>query len=216
MRGLFSSQIRNRVMFTSLASRTCSQRSYWWKGNSNKADKKDEKKDKKKTKVDSEKEKKPEEFSTEEAKNEVEKASREQKGSLSQFREDLDKFSEALTQSEPIVEIETENMPNSSVRDMFIDMMAPKPVCLTSDMVIPAIPLPVRPIFPGFLLELVVSDPATVRKLREVQKSENRYVGLFLRKEKASNSLADHPDIIRNIDDVYHIGTYGDSHSLIL
>ena len=54
---------------------------------------------------------------------------------------------------------------------------------------------------------LTISDRATIQKLREVQASSDRYVGLFLRKEKSSNDLADNPDVIRSLSDVYSVGT---------
>ena len=85
--------------------------------------------------------------------------------------------------------------------------MTPRPVRLHSEMVIPAIPLPVRPLLPGFMQNLTISDRATIQKLREVQASSDRYVGLFLRKEKSSNDLADNPDVIRSLSDVYSVGT---------
>lgn len=83
----------------------------------------------------------------------------------------------------------------------------PRPVRLHDEMVIPAIPLPVRPLLPGFIQNLTISDRATIQKLKEVQSSPDRYVGLFLRKERSSNDLADNPDVIHSLADIFEVGT---------
>ena len=76
-----------------------------------------------------------------------------------------------------------------------------------NSMVLPAIPLPVRPIFPGMVERLTFCDRRTIQKLRELGKGDNK-VGLFLLKDGQCNMLDKQADVIKNIEDICKVGTY--------
>ena len=211
---LGSPLLASRAVLTSVASASIFRRSYWW----NK--KHDE--DKEKTKEEKEKTKEEKKEPTNTALgSKPAPAVVKTKGLNDLFNEkqianDLSKYSESLLRNDNMDAgmndaVDVSIFPKGA-RDpykSFQEFMTPRPVRLHDEMIIPAIPLPIRPLLPGFMQNLTLSDRATIQKLREVQSSPDRYVGLFLRKERSSNDLADNPDIIRSMDEVYNIGTYG-------
>ena len=75
------------------------------------------------------------------------------------------------------------------------------------ELTIPIIPLPIRPLLPGFLQSLTISNRATVQKLKEMSETSNPIVGVFMRKKLLSNDLADSPDVIRNLSEICSVGT---------
>lgn len=68
------------------------------------------------------------------------------------------------------------------------------------------LPIPRRPIFPGFVSTLHVKDITTCEAITSNIDSGSRYIGLHLRKPP-SNAL-DVPELITSIDDIYTVGTY--------
>lgn len=85
----------------------------------------------------------------------------------------------------------------------------PRDQSATSDeLVVPIIPLPLRPLFPGFIQSILISDRNTIQKLKEINSTRKPYIGLFLRKEMTSNNIRDSPDVIRDINELHTVGTY--------
>ena len=208
------SQFATRTMLTSLSSTQVLKRTYWWR---RKSDEKEESKKKEQIKEENEL-KKTTGVPEQSKQKEIDAIPGMPVNPLGEnkLKNDLAQYSDSLLHSDvggPINEGFVELPPNPRMGPnpykVFQDFMTPRPLRLHDEMVIPAIPLPLRPLLPGFMQNLTISDRATIQKLREVQRSTDRYVGLFLRKEKSSNDLADNPDIIRNISDVYNVGTYG-------
>ena len=208
-----SAQFATRAVLTSLPSTQVFKRSYWWR---RKSDEKDESKEKDKIKEENELKKTdglPENLKQKEI-NGLPGMPANPMGE-NKLKNDLAQYSDSLLRSDiggPVNEGFVELPPNPRMGGnpfkAFQDFMTPRPLRLHDEMVIPAIPLPLRPLLPGFMQNLTISDRATIQKLREVQRSADRYVGLFLRKEKSSNDLADSPDVIRNLSEVYSVGTY--------
>lgn len=201
-----------RAVLTHVTSTSVFRRSYWWRKKSN---------DDAKSQNEGESEKK-----TEKKNAEVTPNNKSQTPAVDKLKElsesmntdsianDLGKFSDSLLRSDVRAE-GLNDLPDAgplpkfgqNTFKSFQDFIAPRPLRLHNEMIIPAIPLPVRPLLPGFLQNLTISDRATIQKLREVQSSPDRYVGLFLRKAKSSNDLVDKPDIIKSLDDIFPVGT---------
>ena len=118
-----------------------------------------------------------------------------------------DVFKMILNEDEENENGESIPMGNSFNKGNFDNFFKPN-IRIKNEMILPAIPLPVRPLLPGFVQNLLISDRSTIQKLKEVASSSERFVGLFLRKEMSSNELSDSPDIIRNLDDIFSVGTY--------
>lgn len=93
--------------------------------------------------------------------------------------------------------------PGPSIKTLFPSRIAEVP----DEMTIPAIPLPIRPLLPGFLQALTISNRATVQKLKEMQQTPNPVVGVFMRKKLLSNDLADSPDVIHDLSEICSVGT---------
>lgn len=215
-----SQQLASRSVLTSLGSASVFRRYFWWSRKSNgedkgkKVEKKNDDKEKKKLEVPS--------FGTKDQTKAIKESSVTPSFNDKKLSEDLDKYSDSLLRNDPsrgVIDDIADLGPIQKIgRDpykTFQEFMTPRPVRLHNEMVIPAIPLPVRPLLPGFMQNLTISDRATIQKLREVQASSDRYVGLFLRREKSSNDLADNPDVIRSLSDIYSVGTYEWTDSLI-
>ena len=201
-----------RAVLTHVTTTSVFRRSYWWRRKSD-GDAKPEK--------GSESEKKTEKKNAEATPN-----NKSQTPAVDKLKElsesmnadsvvnDLGKYSDSLLRSDVRAEglndlPDVGPMPKfgQNAFKSFQDFIAPRPLRLHDEMIIPAIPLPVRPLLPGFLQNLTISDRATIQKLREVQSSPDRYVGLFLRKAKSSNDLVDKPDVIKSLEDIYPVGT---------
>ena len=207
-----SPQLASRSVLTNLASASVFRRSYWWSRQSNEGDKKS-KDDKSK---DDKEKKKPEvpPFGTKDQTKAIKDAAVTSSFGDKKLSEDLEKYSDSLLRNDPTRDVVDDIVGVGPIQKIgrdpyktFQEFMTPRPVRLHSEMVIPAIPLPVRPLLPGFMQNLTISDRATIQKLRELQASSDRYVGLFLRKEKSSNDLADNPDVIRSLSEIYSVGT---------
>lgn len=201
-----------RAVLTHVTSSSVFRRSYWWRKKSN---------DDEKSPKGGESEKK-----TEKKNAEVTPNNKGQTPAVDKLKElsesinadgianDLGKYSDSLLRNDARAE-GLNDLPDVSplpklgqnAFKSFQDFIAPRPLRLHNEMIIPAIPLPVRPLLPGFLQNLTISDRATIQKLREVQSSPDRYVGLFLRKAKSSNDLVDKPDVIKSLEDVFPVGT---------
>jgi len=199
-------------VLTHVTSTSVFRRSYWWRKKSN---------DNEKSPKGSESEKKTEKKNAEETPN-----NKSQTAAVDRLKElsesmntdsiatDLGKFGDSLLRSDVRAD-GLNDLPDAgplskfgqNTFKSFQDFIAPRPLRLHNEMIIPAIPLPVRPLLPGFLQNLTISDRATIQKLREVQSSPDRYVGLFLRKAKSSNDLVDKPDVIKSLDDIFPVGT---------
>jgi Lon-like ATP-dependent protease len=78
-----------------------------------------------------------------------------------------------------------------------------------------ALPLVSRPLFPGLVTTVTLSDEATISALEELQKQsnqENPYISCFLRKKfptgvSDGGVILQHPEVISDKDDIYHVGT---------
>lgn len=207
-----SPQFATRAVLTSVSTNCVLKRTFWWRRKSDEKDKSDKAKPQQ-----NEKDVKKTESNLKEILSDKPDGNAAFLGSLpsnKQLNDDFAQFNDSGVQAEPIsfgmdevTEIPPPPVMGGGPFKQFPTLMAPRPVHLKEDMVIPAIPLPLRPLLPGFVQNLVISDRATIQKLREVFNSSNRCVGMFLRKEKYSNDLADHPDVIRNIKEIFEAGT---------
>jgi len=67
------------------------------------------------------------------------------------------------------------------------------------------LPIVSRPLFPGLLTSVTVSDPSTMQALSELHEKDEAatYLSCFLRKESATV-----PEIITNVSDIYTTGTF--------
>lgn len=81
---------------------------------------------------------------------------------------------------------------------------APKPSPLLS------IPLSRRPLFPGMVQGLLLSNKNYVNAMTDLQ---GKYVGLFLRKEQPLNDTDD-PELISSVDEIYRTGTLAQIHNV--
>ena len=200
--------LASKAIVSSFSNPLVLQRSYWWKKNPKEEEKKEEPK----------KEEKKEEPPKEEKKElEMKKTVEKDENGFEITKIDFSKSGKNVTLGDVFKMIlnedeENENgesipMGNSFNKGNFDNFFKPN-TRMKNEMILPAIPLPVRPLLPGFVQNLLISDRSTIQKLKEVASSSERFVGLFLRKEMSSNELSDSPDIIRNLDDIFSVGTY--------
>uniref|UniRef100_A0A7S2RZQ8 Lon protease homolog n=1 Tax=Rhizochromulina marina TaxID=1034831 RepID=A0A7S2RZQ8_9STRA len=97
--------------------------------------------------------------------------------------------------------------PDSAPRAVGIGDDAPKPSP------IPVIPLGHRPLFPGMVQGLLVTDPPTIRGLAErLQQGEN-YVGVFLRKQPPLEGGV--PEVVQSIRELHSVGTLAQIHNMM-
>ncbi|KAL9107222.1 MAG: hypothetical protein Q9227_007846 [Pyrenula ochraceoflavens] len=66
-----------------------------------------------------------------------------------------------------------------------------------------AIPIALRPLYPGFYKPVTIRDPNVVAAIQEMLKRGQPYVGAFLFKDENNKS-----DVIENVDDVYDVGVF--------
>ena len=200
--------LASKAIVSSFSNPHILQRSYWWKKNPKEDEKPEEPK----------KEEKKEEPPKEEKKDlEMKKTVEKDENGFEITKIDFSKSGKNVTLGDVFKMIlnedeENENgevipMGNSFNKGNFDNFFKPN-IRIKNEMILPAIPLPVRPLLPGFVQNLLISDRSTIQKLKEVASSSERFVGLFLRKEMSSNELSDSPDIIRNLDDIFSVGTY--------
>lgn len=196
----------SKAIVSSLKGPSVLSRSYWWKKKS------DDEKNKK--------ELKKEEPKKEEEKSLVaEKNADNEKDKVTVTKIDFTKPAGKMTLGDVFKMIATENEGGDEngpedlgVGNSFSNMdvssfLTPRP-SISDKMILPAIPLPVRPLLPGFIQNLLISDRRTIQKLKEINSSAERFVGLFLRKEISSNELSDSPDVIHSLDEICKVGTY--------
>ena len=77
---------------------------------------------------------------------------------------------------------------------------APKPSNLL------AVPIQRRPLFPGFMAPLVVTDEALVEAMIAVKKTSSPFVGVFLVKDAAVDLTVDRFSLT-SVDQIYSTGT---------
>jgi len=81
---------------------------------------------------------------------------------------------------------------------------APRPSPLVS------IPLLRRPLFPGMVQGLLLTDPATITTVSEM---EGKYIGLFLRKEALLDDSVP-AEVVNDVDELHSTGTLAQIHNL--
>ena len=81
---------------------------------------------------------------------------------------------------------------------------APRPSPLVS------IPLLRRPLFPGMVQGLLLTDPATITTVSEM---EGKYIGLFLRKEALLDDSVP-AEVVGSVDELHATGTLAQIHNL--
>lgn len=184
-------------------------RSYWWKKNPKDEEKVEEKKKEEEKKKSEEKKKELEVTKTVEEKNDNITVTKYDFSNSANKVTLGDVFKMLVSEEGQAEEGDQEGIQlgNSFNKAGFAQFYPPTPR-IRDEMVLPAIPLPVRPLLPGFVQNLLISDRRTIQKLRELSSSSERFIGLFLRKEMSSNELSDSPDVIRSIDDICQVGTY--------
>lgn len=196
----------SKAIVSSLRGPSVLSRSYWWKKKSD-----DEK---------IKKEPKKEEPKKEEEKSLVaEKNPDDAKDKVTVTKIDFSKSAGKVTLGDvfKMIATDVDNGDENGPEDLNIgnsfsnidptSFMTPRP-SISDKMILPAIPLPVRPLLPGFIQNLLISDRRTIQKLKEINSSAERFVGLFLRKEVSSNELSDSPDVIHSLDEICKVGTY--------
>lgn len=84
-----------------------------------------------------------------------------------------------------------------------------------------AVPIDRRPVFPGFYKTFTVKDEQVAAALTKAMKKGRPYVGLFLNKQQQHQQIDGtedegvSPDRIKNLDEIYRIGTFGQLVNLI-
>jgi ATP-dependent Lon protease len=77
-----------------------------------------------------------------------------------------------------------------------------------------ALPLVSRPLFPGLVTTVTLTDPATIDALDALQnKRESAYISCFLRKKHSTGVseggvILSTPEVITSPDDIYHTGSF--------
>lgn len=77
-----------------------------------------------------------------------------------------------------------------------------------------ALPLVSRPLFPGLITTVTLTDPSTIDALEAIQnKRETPYISCFLRKKHPTGVsegglILPTPEVIESPDDMYHTGTF--------
>jgi Lon-like ATP-dependent protease len=80
-----------------------------------------------------------------------------------------------------------------------------------------ALPVIHRPVFPGVLTNVMITDPTTIAAMEGLAENGNSYIGVFLRKT-GSNGIFDGgmvletPELIKNQEDLYSVGTFAQIH----
>lgn len=83
-----------------------------------------------------------------------------------------------------------------------------------------ALPVINRPLFPGVITSVTLTEPSTIDALENLQKDDrNAYIGVFLR-QKASTGVSESgvllptPEVIKDASDLYNVGTFAQIHRL--
>jgi Lon-like ATP-dependent protease len=77
-----------------------------------------------------------------------------------------------------------------------------------------ALPLISRPLFPGLITAVTLTDPVTIKAIEELHTKGNSFLSCFLRAKHTSGvisdskSVLDTPEIITDISDLYSVGTF--------
>lgn len=79
------------------------------------------------------------------------------------------------------------------------------------------LPVVGRPLFPGVLSSITLTDPTTIEAMEKLSRDGTGYVGVFLRKDASSgvseNGLVlDTPEIITDPKDLFGVGTFAQIH----
>ena len=80
-----------------------------------------------------------------------------------------------------------------------------------------ALPVIHRPVFPGVLTNVMITEPTTIDAMEGLAASGTAYIGVFLRK-RGSNGILDggmvleRPELITSKDDLYSVGTFAQIH----
>eukprot|EP00934_Nitzschia_sp_Nitz4_P008056 Nitzschia sp. Nitz4//scaffold4_size323378//19860//22718//NITZ4_000613-RA/size323378-processed-gene-0.256-mRNA-1//1//CDS//3329553258//8046//frame0 len=83
-----------------------------------------------------------------------------------------------------------------------------------------ALPVVNRPLFPGVVTSVTLTEPATIDALETLQKdSRNAYISVFLRKKHPTGVseggvLLPTPEVITDASDLYSVGTFAQIHRL--
>jgi len=84
-----------------------------------------------------------------------------------------------------------------------------------------ALPVLNRPLFPGVVTSVTLTEPATIDALENLQKdNQNAYISVFLRKKQFAGVseggvlLPATPEVIADPDEIYRVGTFAQIHQL--
>eukprot|EP00978_Attheya_sp_CCMP212_P006089 scaffold13717_cov50-Attheya_sp.AAC.4 len=79
-----------------------------------------------------------------------------------------------------------------------------------------ALPVLSRPIFPGIITSVTLSDPATISALEAMTKpgGVGGYVGVFLRKSQNTHTVDFQPELITDPSELYNVGSFAQIHRL--
>jgi len=85
-----------------------------------------------------------------------------------------------------------------------------------------ALPVTNRPLFPGVVTSITITEPATIDALEQLQRESggsNVYISAFLRKKNPTGVseggvLLPTPEVITNASDLYSVGTFAQIHRL--
>jgi Lon-like ATP-dependent protease len=83
-----------------------------------------------------------------------------------------------------------------------------------------ALPVTNRPLFPGVVTSVTLTEPATIDALENLEKDQqNRYISVFLRKKHPTGVseggvLLPNPEVISDPADLYGVGTFAQIHRL--
>ena len=78
------------------------------------------------------------------------------------------------------------------------------------------LPVATRPLFPGVLSSVTLTDPATIEAFERLSGDGAGYVGVFLRKDAADRSglAIDTPELITDPEQIYGVGTLAQVHRI--
>lgn len=83
-----------------------------------------------------------------------------------------------------------------------------------------ALPVVNRPLFPGVITTVTLTEPATIDALENLQKdNQNAYISVFLRKKHSTGVseggvLLQTPEVIVNPEELYNVGTFAQIHQV--
>ncbi len=83
-----------------------------------------------------------------------------------------------------------------------------------------ALPVINRPLFPGVITTVTLTEPATINALENLQKdNQTAYISVFLRKKNSAGVseggvLLSTPELIVDADELYSVGTFAQIHQL--